>query len=201
MLFTLAFLLMSNRSETAPITKPLSEFPKSIGQWTGRESFFDDEIYDELGVDDSALISYIEPGGKTVDLYVGYHNSQREGDLMHSPKHCLPGAGWDITKTTIEEIAVMGDKGKKIKSIKLIVEKGNSSIVVLYWFQSRGRFISSEYMQKIYLVLDAFTRNRTDGAFVRLMAPVGPMGEAYTTDYLKTFAGDLIPILGEHLPD
>lgn len=201
MLLTLGFILFLNKSEPIPPRKALRDFPKTIGQYTGEEAHFDQRIYDILGVDDSALISYRKLDGETIQLYVGYHDSQREGDLMHSPKNCLPGSGWDITATTIEDVVTFEPDGRKIKAIRLLIEKGISRQVVLYWFQSRGRFISSEYMQKIYLVLDAITKNRTDGSFVRLMAPVasGKTVES-TTETLKIFAGDLIPVLEEYLP-
>jgi EpsI family protein len=79
------------------------------------------------------------------------------------------------------------------------LEKEAQQQVVLYWFQSRGRFIASEYMQKIYLVWDAIFKNRTDGSFIRLIAPVHE-NETDTTDYVKTLAQDLIPILEQYLP-
>jgi len=200
LLLSLGSLSYFSHGELVPPRKPLGAFPKNLDGWMGQEGFFDKQIYDVLGVDDSALISYQGPDGKSVQLYVGYYQSQREGDLIHSPKNCLPGSGWDITQTSLEEIFLPDQSPQKIKVIKLILEKGASRQVVLYWFQSRGRFIASEYLQKIYMVWDAITKNRTDEAFVRLIAPVGPKGEAYTTEYLRTFAESLIPVLTEYLP-
>jgi EpsI family protein len=200
LLASIGFLSYFSRSEAVPTRKPLNAFPKTIDSWAGQEGFFDKQVYDVLGVDDSALISYQGPEGKSVQLYVGYYQSQREGDLIHSPKNCMPGSGWNITQTSLEELTLKDKTPQEIKVIKLILEKGASRQVVLYWFQSRGRFIASEYWQKIYMVWDAITKNRTDEAFVRLIAPVGPNGEDYTTQYLKTFAEGLIPILTEYLP-
>lgn len=201
MLLTFGFIILLNQSEAIPPRKNFKDFPKTIGEYSGHESFFDQEIYDALGVDDSVLVSYQKPDGQIIQLYVGYHNSQREGDLMHSPKNCLPGSGWNITETSLEEISIPQHGDKRINTIKLLIEKGMSREVVLYWFQSRGRFISSEYLQKFYLVLDAFTKSRTDGSFVRLMAPVSSdYTVEETTETLKDFAVDLIPILDEYLP-
>lgn len=180
--------------------KKFSTFPKQVGAWIGKESFFEQKIYDKLGVDDSVLISYKSNDTREVQLYVGYYESQREGDLIHSPKNCMPGSGWNITDTSLEEIIIPGNKTKKIKAIKLILEKGINRQVVLYWFQSRGRFIASEYWQKIYLVWDAIFKNRTDGSFVRLIAPVNDKGVESATDYLKSFAVAVIPILNEYIP-
>jgi EpsI family protein len=200
MLLALCYVSFFSKSEAIPAKKELSTFPKTINTWKGAETFFDGQVYDVLGVDDSALINYRSPDGKSVGLYIGYYQSQREGDLIHSPKNCLPGSGWLITQTTVEPLTIPGEKARTIDVIKLLMEKDADRQVVLYWFQSRGRFIASEYLQKIYMVWDSLTKNRTDEAFVRLIAPVGSRGEEYTTEYLKEFAEQIIPILEEYLP-
>lgn len=190
---------MSHREVVQP-RKQFSTFPKQIGNWVGKEGRFSQQVYDALGVDDSILISYINPEGQDVQLYVGFYQSQREGSLIHSPKNCMPGSGWNITASSIEEITISGDKPETIKVIKLILEKGIQKQVVLYWYQSRGRFISSEYWQKIYLVWDAIFKNRTDGSFVRLITFSDAQGEVFATNRLKLFASRLISVLNDYIP-
>jgi len=180
--------------------KPFSTFPMKIGEWTGEEQRFDKRIYDILGVDDSALVNYRTPDGRQVQLYVGFYQSQREGDLIHSPKHCMPGAGWNIVATSLEDLIIPNHNPEKIKLIKLILKKGSQRQIVLYWFQSRGRIIASEYMQKIYLVIDSIIRHRTDGSFVRLITPVLDGDEEKALKNLKYFAKSLMPILHEYIP-
>lgn len=200
MLFTMILLVYVNRADDHQPNKPLSTFPVQLNEWTGEKKYFDSKIYDKLGVDDSFLCSYSAPGGRHVELYVGFYESQREGDLIHSPKNCLPGAGWKIVKTSLEEINVAETNPQKIKVIKLIIQKRSQRQVVLYWFQSRGRFIASEYLQKIYLVIDSIVRHRTDGSFVRLISPIVDDNEKKTETSLKDFTRLLIPILQEYLP-
>ncbi len=201
-----ALMLMSallvgyvSRSESVPPIRPLSELPLHIETWEGRSDRFDESVYRILGVDDSILATYRSPEGRSVQLYVGFYESQREGDLIHSPRNCLPGGGWRIVQTSREPLRV-SSRTDPVDVVKLLIEKGNRSQVVLYWFQSRGRFIASEYLQKVYLVLDSITRRRTDGSFVRLMAPVGPEGVDSALATVKSFAGRLVPILETHLP-
>jgi len=110
----------------------------------------------------------------------------------------MPGAGWNIVQTSIEELNVDSNP-EKVKMIQLILQKGVQKQIVLYWFQSRGRYISSEYMQKIYMVIDSIRKRRTDGSFVRLIAPV-IHNEEETLENLKAFANLLIPKLQEYLP-
>ncbi len=132
-----------------------------------------------------------------VNLYVGFYQSQKEGDIIHSPKNCMPGAGWNIIDTSIESVQI--DHGKSVKVIRLLLEKGTEKQLVLYWFQSRGRIISSEYAQKIWLVVDSITRQRTDGSFVRLISTVKG-NEKRTLNRLKDFANIIFPILNEYIP-
>lgn len=199
MLASALFMQYATHSEDVPPSKPLSAFPMSIDAWQGRTARFDDDVYKVLGVDDSVLATYRSPQGEMVQVYVGFYQSQREGDLIHSPKNCMPGGGWNIVKTSIEPLP-LPSQDEPVKVIKLILQKGDQRQVVLYWFQSRGRFIASEYLQKIYLVIDSITRHRTDGSFVRLIAPMDPRGEEATLDTLKAFAAKLVPVLKEHLP-
>jgi EpsI family protein len=178
----------------------LSTFPKQIGAWVGKEERFDQKIYELLGVDDSLLCRYKTPDGRHLQLYVGFYQSQREGDLIHSPKNCMPGAGWNIVRTSIEEIVIPGLSNRKIKTIKLILKKGSQQQIVLYWFQSRGRFIASEYMQKVYLVIDSVRRHRTDGSFVRIIAPISGQNLKEVENYMKSFVRVVVPILQNYIP-
>jgi len=200
LLFTLVCLRYLSHSENIPPHKPFSTFPTEIGEWLGKEERFEKKIYDLLGVDDSFLCSYRTSDSRQADLYVGFYRSQREGELIHSPMHCMPGGGWNIIGTSIEELTAPGTKSGKIKVVRLTIEKGAQKQIVLYWYQSRGRFVVSEYMEKIYLFADSITKQRTDGSLVRLMTPVVNGGEEKALKTLKDFAGLLIPVLQEYIP-
>ena len=200
MIFAYIYISVMSHGEAVQPRKQFSTFPKQIGNWVGKEGHFSQQVYDVLGVDDSILISYTNPEGQDVQLYVGYYQTQREGSLIHSPKNCMSGSGWNIISSSIEEVTVFGSKVEKIKVIKLILEKGIQKQVMLYWYQSRGRFISSEYRQKIYLVWDEILKNRSDGSFVRLITFSDSQGEVFATNRLKSFASQLIPILNDYIP-
>ncbi len=200
MILAMVCLKYISHSEEIKPNKPFSSFPKKIGEWVGEEEHFDQKVYDVLGVDDSYLANYYTQDGRYVQLYIGYYESQREGVQIHSPKHCMPGGGWNITESSIEEVAFAGDNPHKIKVIKLLLEKDGQKQVVLYWYQSNGRFISSEYTQRIYMVIDSITKHRTDGSFIRIIAPVADNNEEMALKNLKGFAEKLIPILKEYIP-
>ena len=194
---TLGLTSMASHSELIQPNKSFNSFPMEIDTWKGTRAQLDAEVYNILGVEDYVLADYFR-GLDKVNFYLGFYQSQREGDLIHSPKNCIPGAGWSISQTRTEVLGT-NSQGKTTKVIYMLVERGTKKQIVLYWFQSRGRIIASEYMQKFWLVWDSIFRRRTDGAFVRLIAPVIHT-EADTLGVLKEFARVIHPHLKEFLP-
>jgi len=200
-LFTAVFLNFIHKTEDVNLQKPLSSFPTRIAGWVGKADRFDDEIYKVLGVDDSFLANYQTADGRQVNLYIGFYESQRQGEIIHSPKNCMPGAGWnivDVSNTTLIPSDKTNPRGIKVN--QFVLQNGTQKSVVLYWFHSRGRIITSEYMQKIYLVLDSIMYHRTDGSFIRLMSTVSEDGVEETKQRLKNFAESIFPTLQEFIP-
>ena len=118
----------------------------------------------------------------------------------HDPPHFHAKYSGHRAAFSIEELNIPGNSPSKINVIKLNIEQEEKKQIVLYWFQSRGRFISSEYWQKIYLVIDSITKRRTDGSFVRLIAPVIDGDKEKALKDLKNFAREVIPVLEDYLP-
>ncbi len=197
--FILTAVLLNFVAHSEKITpnKSFDSFPLSIGDWKGVRGALDQEVYNVLGVEDYIIANYSLPDSKMINLYIGFYQSQKEGDIIHSPKNCMPGSGWNITNTSKEKIEM--DNGTSFETIKLYLQKGSETQIVLYWFQSRGRIISSEYMQKIWLVIDSITRHRTDGSFVRIISPIIE-NEEQTVKTLKAFAKSVYPHLLEYIP-
>jgi EpsI family protein len=72
---------------------------------------------------------------------------------------------------------------------------------VYYWYEERGRRIASEYWSKWYLLFDAITKNRSDGALVRLITTVLPGEPERDADKrLHSFMHELLPSLSNYLP-
>jgi EpsI family protein len=158
-----------------------------------------------LGVDDYVNREYLSRTEPYVGLYVGFYKSQRQGDTMHSPLNCLPGAGWLPVKEDRTTFSVSGGDGvqRDITVNQFVIQKGLDRLMVLYWYQSHGRSIASEYTSKLYMVYDAMRLNRTDAAMVRVITPItgtGPSDEADAARRAKTFVQDLFPSLASVLP-
>ena len=195
---TLAFTEARARwPESAPAA-PLGDLPRSLGGgWTTvRDLPLTDKDLDLLKLSDYVSRAYASgiAGEGPVLLYVGYYRSQRTGSTYHSPLNCLPGSGWQIAETGY--VSVPG-RGFEVK--RLIIEKELRRDVVLYAYVDRGRVITNEYAAKLYLIWDGLKWNRTDGALVRISAPVTSTPEEATSRALR-FLTDLWPALQERLP-
>ncbi len=188
-----------SRGEAVPLRGSLDEFPLQMGELRGVDEGLEPAIIGKLGVTEFLMRKYTARGRAPLWLYVGFYESQRTGALIHSPKNCLPGNGWSIVRT--EEIAFDpgGPSGGPVRVNRVIVAKGESRQIVLYWYQERGRVIASEYRGRFYMVWDSITRNRTDGALVRISAPVVG-SEQETQREIVGFASETLPRLARLLP-
>ncbi|MGH9533441.1 MAG: exosortase C-terminal domain/associated protein EpsI [Terriglobales bacterium] len=172
-LVLVAGIMLLHAVNRPPMVLPyraLAEFPASLGSYKGVNQPLSRRILRVAGVHDYVSRLYRDPAGRTVFLYIGYYPSQRTGDAIHSPKNCLPGSGWAPVQAGTLPIHL---GRKRIVVNDYIVEKGLDRAVVLYWYQSRGRAIASEYWARTWLLLGALTQDRTDGALVRLWTPIG----------------------------
>ena len=191
----------ASQSEPVHVREPFATFPLTIDKWTGRPDVpFSEHVLEVLGVDDYLSRTYFRADRQAANLYMGFYEKQREGDTIHSPLNCLPGAGWEpISKT---RVALQTPAGP-VQVNELVIEKGIEHQLVLYWYQSHGRVVASEYWGKTYLVLDALRMNRTDGAMVRVIASVGDSvseGRPKASELARKFAETLFPMLGKYLP-
>jgi EpsI family protein len=193
------YLHAMSHGEPIVARQPLAKLPESIGSWTGNEVALDQQTLQVLALTDYTNRRYFSPTAPEVDLYVGYYASQRTGDTIHSPKNCLPGAGWDPIHAGYATIPVAG--GRQIKVNEYVIAQDLNKQLVFYWYQGRGRVVASEYWGKFWMIHDAITRNRTDGALVRLITPIGPDGVANAHARLEKFAELLYPSLGEFIPN
>jgi EpsI family protein len=203
---TALYLSHAARAEATPIRQPLAAMPLTIDEWRGRlEPEFSPEILEILRVDDYTVRSYRRSSG-VVGLYVGYHATQRQGASIHSPLNCLPGAGWipiEQGRLTLTVNGTPGGPARTIEVNRVLIAKGIDRQLVLYWYQSHGRIVASEYWGKAYSVYDAIRLNRTDAALVRITAPVlegRPEGVPAAEREAVAFVQDAFPLLTEYLP-
>jgi EpsI family protein len=180
---------------STPLRQELNGFPREFNGWTSTElpplTVREREV---LKADDYLFRSYHKDGVSVV-LFVIYYESQRSGDALHSPKNCLPGAGWEAVAAGM--VPVYSEKPFYVNHYQ--VAKSGQQQDVLYWYQANKRVFASEYTGKIYLVLDAFLKHRTDGALIRVSVDRNGNDDRHLQNALE-FAAQLPSILPKFLP-
>jgi exosortase D (VPLPA-CTERM-specific) len=195
-------LYVQGKENQIPERRVFAEFPLTIGDWTGTTGTLEENILNSLKTEDYIISDYKNSADNLVNFYVAYYADQAAGSAAHSPRACIPGGGWLIKDLRVQTVEGVQMNGRPLQVNRLLIKKGDYTQVVYYWFQQRGRDITSEWLVKWYLFWDAMTRNRTDGALVRLTAFVLPGEDIAVADKrLTDFAGAVIPQLSEYIPD
>ncbi len=195
---------LSVRAEAIPERAQFVNFSRQFDGWKGVDAKVEQSALTTLRLEDYLSLNYLrgEGGGdEFVNVWVAYYESQRKGSSVHSPRSCIPGVGWQITNLTQRAIDGVEYAGQSLMVNRVVISKGNFTQLVYYWFDMRGRNMTNEYLLKWYLFWDSLTRNRTDGALVRVTTFVpeaGDIGEAdeRLTEFVKTFN----PQLPEYIP-
>jgi len=186
-----------------PLRSPLTALPATLD---GRPSHDVEISAEEVRVSGTAAHLLREYGDTTAaafSLYVGYHSAQSQANQMHSPRNCLPGAGWQVLTSGEAQVGAY-------RVNRYLIEFKKSQALVLYWYQGRGRVTANEFRVKMNLFSDASNSGRTEEALVRLVFPLGGQraGSADTTGLTQEsaealgtkIAAQLIPLIDQVLP-
>jgi EpsI family protein len=202
LLSTTAVLLHARgATDVIPKSEPLSQVPRVIAGWAGTDVPIDQETLQVLGPGDFMSRFYTRVGtSKPIGLFIAYFPSQRTGVTIHSPKHCLPGAGWMFESSKYVDLEDAQDQSHRVG--EYIVSDGMDRQFVIYWYQAHGRSVASEYAARLYMVRDALRMNRTDGALVRVMTPIDPVeGDSAARSRTEAFTAQLAPMLPRFIPN
>jgi EpsI family protein len=150
------------------------------------------------GMDEYLLRSYAGADSTSAgfSIYVGYYQHQARGHTIHSPKNCLPGAGWEALTSATAAVPIAG---ASVQVTRYLLQRNDERAVVLYWYQGRGRVENNEYVVKWDLLRDAALRRRSDEALVRVVVPIAT-GESEALAVATAVASQLIPAVDEALP-
>lgn len=193
---------VSARVDAVPARQSLAGFPLAFETWEGQRGRLDQIFVKSLKLDDFLMANYWRRDETTpVNLYVAYYASQRKGEAVHSPRACIPGDGWEIQSLSPKQLDVAGGPGDPLRVNRVVIAKGQNRQLVYYWFEQRGRNLTNEYLVKWYLFWDGLTRNRTDGALVRVVTRLerGATIEA-ADERLTAFVRDLYPRMSLYVP-
>jgi exosortase D (VPLPA-CTERM-specific) len=195
-------LSLPERAESIPSRRFFGEYPATLGPWIGRRETLETVYLDQLKLDDYLLADFARDQEPPINFYIAWYDSQRAGRSAHSPRSCLPLGGWQIVSFTQQSLPGLRAGNEPLRVNRVLIRMGNQQELVYYWFQQRGRVVTNEYETKWYMFWDALTRNRTDGALVRLVVALPPNGVADQADReLTAFAAAVTPTLTAYVPD
>jgi EpsI family protein len=177
--------LTANRKSHA-LDQPLDSIDRNIAGFYGSDGAALGEGTLAALRCDAYLARLYRKSGLDADVFIAYYAQQRSGESMHSPKHCLPGAGWEIWDYASTDIPV-GDHSVAVN--KYSISHESQRMLVLYWYQSKSRIVASEYLGKVLLARDALFQHSTAGSIVRIIVPdrPGALGEG------RSLAAAIIP--------
>lgn len=192
---------IDTRDEIIPEREKFVSFPLHFNGWSGAQENLQPIIYNKLGLTDYVLNNYTKDATPLVNLYVAYYESQRKGLSPHSPRVCVPGGGWSITKLERVELNLK-KHAAPVNVNRATIQNGHNKQLVYYWFKQRGRDIANEYWMKWYLLTDSLSMNRTDGSLVRLTTPIMPNEkEIDAENRLNGFLSTVNPMLEDYVPN
>jgi EpsI family protein len=203
---TFSALRLRGDTDRVPATPPLSLLPQTIGARTAQDYPLDSETLEVLG--DGRFLNRVyssvgpvgQPAEAPVSLFIGYFPTQRSGQSIHSPQNCLPGAGWAFLSSQVINLPTAD--GRPYPVGEYLIGNAGQKQVVLYWYLAHGRSVASDYLAKAYMMLDAVRWNRTDGALVRIVTPVGQNESLESAQQRAVqFAGQVTPLLPRFIPN
>jgi len=124
---------------------PLSEFPKRIGQWIGRDVPISETVIEVAANDDFLSRLYVnESNNQWANIYIAYTARPRTM-LGHRPQVCYPANGWAHENT--EHVQVISNSGRKIRCLLHNFQKSTSEaeeIIVLNYYIVNGQITDDE---------------------------------------------------------
>jgi len=187
-----ALFIQTHATHAVPVAKPLTGIPTQLGAWKMiRQTEFSPGVLSKLRPTDYLFREYVDPQGHNLSLYIGFHDGGPDSGPIHSPKHCLPGGGWQAMAEQTTQLVIAGEQLEVVQSL---YAKGGSQEFFVYWYQVKGEVLTNEYALKIAEIRNSMLHQRKDSAFIRISIP-----DAASVADPSALAGDFIAQVFPHI--
>jgi len=163
-----------------------------IGQTLG------DEERRVAGMTDYVARTYVKDSTVAFTTLVSYYDRQTQGKTIHSPRNCLPGAGWEIVQHGTQLLTV--DGASHVVN-RYVLRNGPETAIAYYWYQGRQRVVANEYAVKWNLLRDAAVLGHTEEALVRVVVPLQPAVDASSAQTAMRAGDELATAISSRLID
>ncbi|MEO8911145.1 MAG: exosortase C-terminal domain/associated protein EpsI [Gemmatimonadaceae bacterium] len=170
-ILALGVLLVAGARGQRPVqlAGPIDSVLPAVDGYRVRDQKIGDEERRVAGMSNYVARMYSRDSMVAFTILVSYYDRQTRGESIHSPRNCLPGAGWEVLSGGTQSVTA---NGAPYTVNRYILKNGPTRAVVYYWYQGRGRVVASEYAVKWNLLKDAAFRGHTEEALVRVVVPV-----------------------------
>jgi EpsI family protein len=168
-MFGSAFVWNARSQDAVPLVAPIKSVMAEVPGYQILDQKLSDEERRVAGMTDYVARIYVRDSVAVFNSFVSYYDRQTQGKTIHSPRNCLPGAGWEILTAGT---ATLNIDGRQEIVNKNVLKNGAATAVVYYWYQGRGRIVANEYAVKWNLLRDAAVERHTEEALVRIVVPV-----------------------------
>jgi EpsI family protein len=171
LILSTGYLLVSNaRGQRAvELAAPIESVLPAVDGYRAESKKIPDEERRVAGMTSYVVRVFQRDSSTAFTTLVAYYDHQARGQSIHSPRNCLPGAGWEILSGGTETVSA---KTGTYSVNRYILKHGATRAVVYYWYQGRGRVVASEYAVKWNLLKDAALSGHTEEALVRVVVPI-----------------------------
>lgn len=171
LIFALGYFLVAGAKgqRATPLASPIDDVLPSVDGYRVQNQQIGAEERRVAGMSAYVARAYVRDSAVAFTTLVAYYDRQTRGRSIHSPRNCLPGAGWEILSGGTQALTI---NGAAHTVNRYVLKKGATRAVVYYWYQGRGRVVASEYAVKWNLLRDAAFRGHTEEALVRVVVPV-----------------------------
>ncbi|MEM1159303.1 MAG: VPLPA-CTERM-specific exosortase XrtD [Pseudomonadota bacterium] len=198
-----AWQMVPERGAQPPARDSFALFPRQLDTWrqVGPAQTLSPSVARSLAADDYLQVDLMRDGmAAEVGLFMAWYDDQSQGGV-HSPEICLPGAGWEIAWLERTDITEAQGSDLPFAINRAIIQKGETRMMVYYWFEQKGRRIAWDFAAKYWLMVDGIRTGRTDGALVRLTTVIEPGESDQAAEVrLESLLGDLKPVLPRFIP-
>lgn len=189
-----AFVWNARAQRAVPLAGSLKTILADLPGYRPQDQKLSDEERRIAGMSDYVARVYWRDTIPAFTTFVSYYERQTQGKTIHSPRNCLPGAGWEILSGGEAPVVIAG---KTYLLNHYVLKKGQSTAIAYYWYQGRGRAVANEYRVKWNLLRDAAVAGHTEEALVRVVVPVvmpkdaGPADDARYVAQASAFGADI----------
>jgi EpsI family protein len=179
------FVWNARSQRAVPLAAPLQGILEDVPGYRIQDQKLSDDERRVAGMNNYVARVYWRDSTPVFTTFVSYYERQTQGRTIHSPRNCLPGAGWQILSAGEERVTAGGTSYLLNRDV---IKNGAATAVVYYWYQGRGRVVANEYRVKWNLLRDAAFAGHTEEALVRVVVPVAPSRSHDPADATRALA-------------